>query len=75
MDTLKWQDEALCKEVELDIFFPTASQDHTPAKRICARCPVVDDCLAYALETDQVHGVWGGWSPRQRRIWLNRAAS
>lgn len=69
--SLEWQKQALCPEVELDIFFPHASEDHAPAKRICRQCPVIDDCLNYALETDQSHGVWGGWSPRQRRIFLN----
>lgn len=72
MTAIDWQDEALCREVEIDIFFPAAAEDHTPAKRICRHCPVIDACLNYALETDQRHGVWGGWSPRQRRIFLNR---
>lgn len=74
MDTMKWQDDALCREVDPELFFPELSHPTTEAKRVCALCPVVDDCLAYALEADEPFGVWGGWSPRQRRIWLNRVA-
>ncbi len=30
------------------------------AKAVCAGCPVQAECLAFAVETRQVHGVWGG---------------
>ena len=36
------------------------------AKAICAGCPVRRECLAFALRTRQVHGVWGGLSEQQR---------
>lgn len=40
------------------------------AKRICRDCPVVSECLEYALsnnlnETDD--GIWGGMTPGERR--------
>lgn len=73
MDTLKWQDDGLCREVDPELFFPD-TYPTTEAKKVCALCPVIDDCLAFALETDEPYGVWGGRSPRQRRIMLNRAA-
>jgi WhiB family transcriptional regulator, redox-sensing transcriptional regulator len=35
---------------------------------------VIDDCLEYALETNQRSGIWGGTSERERkslrRKWL-----
>jgi WhiB family redox-sensing transcriptional regulator len=34
---------------------------------ICRRCPVRDSCLAYALENNETHGVWGGMTPQQRK--------
>ena len=41
---------------------------------MCRSCPVVEECLAYALETNQEAGVWGGTSEeerrRLRRAWL-----
>jgi hypothetical protein len=36
------------------------------AKAICAGCQVRRDCLAFALRTHQVHGVWGGLSEQER---------
>jgi WhiB family redox-sensing transcriptional regulator len=34
---------------------------------LCELCPVVRECLAWALKTGETHGVWGGMLPRQRR--------
>ena len=35
------------------------------AKRVCARCPVTEQCLAYALDGDEV-GIWGGTTNAER---------
>ena len=37
------------------------------AKQVCARCEVREQCLAWALEAGQDHGVWGGMSEEERR--------
>ena len=37
------------------------------AKKVCARCEVRAECLAWALEAGQDHGVWGGMSEDERR--------
>jgi WhiB family transcriptional regulator, redox-sensing transcriptional regulator len=34
---------------------------------ICAGCPVRLDCLEYAMEHDDVQGLWAGTSHLQRR--------
>ena len=44
--------------------FPKAYAD--PARRVCAGCPVKQQCLSYAFETDQRDGIWGGLTPAQR---------
>ena len=44
------------------------------AKKICARCVVREQCLAWALEAGQDHGVWGGLSEDERRAIKRRAA-
>ena len=36
------------------------------AKALCQRCPIIEDCFTYALETNQRHGIWGGTSPDER---------
>lgn len=63
-----WVDEALCTEVDIgDLFFVEKGGSTRPAKRICAGCPVREECLDYALEHDEAFGVWGGLSARERR--------
>jgi WhiB family transcriptional regulator, redox-sensing transcriptional regulator len=42
------------------------------AKAICARCPVREECLEFALETRDPHGVWGGLNEMERRALLRR---
>ncbi|MDH6284169.1 hypothetical protein M2280_005421 [Prescottella agglutinans] len=32
------------------------------AREICATCVVLVPCRRYALDTEQIHGVWGGLS-------------
>ena len=44
------------------------------AKRICAVCPVRQQCLEYALATREGHGVWGGLNETERRTLLKRQA-
>jgi WhiB family redox-sensing transcriptional regulator len=65
-----WIDDAPCAEIGGDVFFPehgTPVSSARAAKRICARCPVRPECLAYALEHNERYGVWGGLSERERR--------
>ena len=50
-----------------DIWFSTAGKNLREAKRLCGRCPVRKQCLAFALEESVAHGVWGGMSESERR--------
>jgi hypothetical protein len=34
---------------------------------ICFQCPLVDKCLAYALNAKEREGIWGGTTPAERR--------
>ena len=34
------------------------------------RCPVLAQCRAWALETREPHGIWGGLTPHQRHTLL-----
>lgn len=62
-----WQDLALCREVDPDLFFPEKGESTQDAKRICARCDVRAECLEYALDNDERYGVFGGLSQLARR--------
>lgn len=66
-----WREAALCRGFDGEIFFPMSERPGTEgveyAKSICAMCPVITECLAFALETGQDYGVFGGLAPSERR--------
>ena len=70
-DEADWRASAACAAADPDLFFPVSSggvsyQQERRAKAFCAICRVRPECLAFALETQQAHGVWGGLSERER---------
>jgi len=62
-----WRDHAACKDKPGHIFFPEKGETATQAKAVCAGCPVVNECLSFALDEEIRHGVWGGRSEKERR--------
>jgi WhiB family redox-sensing transcriptional regulator len=44
-----------------------ATSTRRRAIRICGRCPVRVECLAFALDQHEAGGVWGGTTPADRR--------
>lgn len=63
----EWMLEAKCLDADPEAFFPEKGGSTREAKRICAVCPVRDECLDYALANDERFGIWGGLSERERR--------
>ena len=64
---LSWRQRAACRGVDPDIFYPVSDDDAGEAKAVCARCPVREPCLEYALVNRERDGVWGGATERERR--------
>ena len=64
VDRPTWQHRAACRGAPTRLFF--RSSNHEAALAVCARCPVVDPRLAYALADDQISGVWGGTTDADR---------
>lgn len=64
---LNWMDDALCREVGTDIFFPDTDTHPRTALNICRRCDVEIECLDYALQIGPVAGIWGGTTEKDRR--------
>lgn len=62
-----WQEQALCRSADPDVFFPITGHQATDAKRVCAQCLVRTDCLDCALAIGETHGIWGGLSELERR--------
>jgi WhiB family transcriptional regulator, redox-sensing transcriptional regulator len=62
---------------KLGMFFPSKSAAHASneaARRICATCPVYDECLAYALADPTLAGTWAGTTEAERRGMRKSAA-
>lgn len=64
---LEWKSDAACRTVDTSIFFPETEAAAAPALAVCARCPVREQCLDFALETRQHDGIWGGATETERR--------
>lgn len=68
-----WAAFAACLQAPGMTFFPQTKAEAQAALAICAVCPVRDECLRHALETNERFGVWGGTTEQQRREMLRDA--
>lgn len=58
---------AACDGMETNLWYPNPGDAGREAKWICNnRCPVRDECLAYALRWSEDWGIWGGLGPKER---------
>lgn len=69
---MDWRDHARCLGADPDLFFPIGSTGPAliqaeQAKAVCRTCPVIGDCLDWALTNFQDAGVWGGTTEEERR--------
>lgn len=67
MTKAEWMVDANCLGLDTDLFFPDRGGDTRFAKSICRECDVQVECLAYALNNGEHHGIWGGMSESDRR--------
>ena len=68
-----WQWRAACADSgDVPFFAPDREQAKARvsriarAKAVCARCPVMAQCRAYALKVREPFGIWGGLSEDER---------
>jgi WhiB family redox-sensing transcriptional regulator len=67
-----WRELSACRDSDPEIFFPIGTTGPaveliSKAKTICTQCSVREECLQYALESNQESGVWGGYAEDERR--------
>lgn len=68
-----WATFAACRDADGMVFFPQTRSETEAALAVCATCPVRDECLEHALDTNERFGVWGGTTEKQRRALLRIA--
>jgi WhiB family redox-sensing transcriptional regulator len=69
----EWQLDGACRSGDGELFFhpygerePSRSRRERAAQAICAECPVLLPCRAYALAAREAYGVWGGLTETDR---------
>jgi WhiB family redox-sensing transcriptional regulator len=75
----EWQERGKCRGEDPELFFlPSnvrmSNKDRliAKAKAVCVECPVISECLQFALDAEEQYGVWGGLSVEERNIILRR---
>lgn len=61
---LNWMDQALCAQTNPEIFFPDTG-NHAEARKVCAACPVAQQCNDHAqhIENGAAKNTrWGTWA-------------
>ena len=63
----RWQRDGRCRDPHFGPLFDTERpRTMNAAKQICLGCPVVRECLEFAVRADEPFGVWGGMTPKER---------
>ncbi|MEZ5374813.1 MAG: WhiB family transcriptional regulator [Microthrixaceae bacterium] len=61
-----WQADAACRQMDTRLFYIGQGESIPPeCVEACRRCPVFDDCRAWAIKYE-LHGFWAGTSGRDR---------
>lgn len=79
-----WREDAKCKGMDTELWFPPRDKDlYKPiadkAKAICfgkdgmPECPTRVQCMLYAEDMEDTHGIWGGLSHRERNALKRKA--
>lgn len=67
-----WETLAGCRGIESSLFYPSTETEATDAKRVCAQCPVAEECLEHAIVHREKDGVWGGHTAIERQRLVRR---
>jgi WhiB family redox-sensing transcriptional regulator len=65
-----WQVKADCADEVangVDLWGSVDKNEKRRARAICSECPVINDCLQFALTNDIGYGIWGGQTPTGRK--------
>ncbi len=81
-DRFEWQEDAKCRGMDSNMFFPIDNmrgarlrEFEARAKEVCSGCSVQDSCKRHALQTREPYGVWGGLGLSERQEILRQGKS
>jgi WhiB family redox-sensing transcriptional regulator len=68
---MDWRHRAICRFEDPELFFPVGTAGPaltriTEAKAVCARCPVRQQCLSWAMAVSLPYGIAGGLTDTER---------
>lgn len=67
-----------CQTSDPEAWFVDVGQNYTTnheqrwAIKMCNQCPVQKECAEYAIAAEEIYGLWGGLTPRQRQLMRNK---
>jgi len=79
-----WRGQAECRRSSsITAFFPPSHFELKPekdereeaARALCRACAVQQECLEYALDVREPHGIWGGLNELERRRLIRKRAA
>jgi WhiB family redox-sensing transcriptional regulator len=80
-DLWEWQHSGACQTLPTEMFFhpdgergPRRRNRENAAKKVCASCPVIQQCREHALSVQEPYGIWGGQSEDERLVMLGHKA-
>ena len=69
-----WQAQGACRDMDSNLFYyedqergPAKETRIANAKAVCESCKVKKECLEFALQINEQHGIWGGLTPEERQ--------
>ena len=79
-DDMSWRANAACHGENAVYFFAPNHFERKPekdlregaARALCRACPVQQTCLAYSIEVEEGHWIWGGLNELERKRLLRR---
>ena len=63
----EWTKDALCRKTKGIDFFADDTSGINLAKALCSKCNVAAECFQQSILAEEIYGIWGGLSQRERR--------
>jgi WhiB family redox-sensing transcriptional regulator len=64
----QWMSAGQCgRYPDLDFFNVASTTNVMKCRVVCDTCVVKNQCLDFAQRNDEVHGIWGSMTPKERK--------